>query len=45
MTGIPDYRPLELMLDPNITKVEFKDFIGVWPNFMPKPLCDSIELC
>jgi hypothetical protein len=42
MTEIPDYRPLELMLDPKITKVEFDDFIGVWPNFMPKPLCDSI---
>jgi len=42
MTGIPDYRPLELMLDPNITKVEFKDFIGVWPNFMPRPMCDTI---
>ena len=42
MTGIPDYRPLELMLDPKMTKVEFDDFIGVWPNFMPKPLCDTI---
>ena len=42
MTEIPDYRPLELMLDPKITKVEFDDFIGVWPNFMPKPLCETI---
>jgi hypothetical protein len=42
MTGIPDYRPLELMLDPKMTKVEFDDFIGVWPNFMPKPLCETI---
>ena len=41
-TGIPDYRPLELMRDSNITKSEFTDFIGVWENFMPKPLCDSL---
>lgn len=42
MTSIPDYRPHELMLDKNITKVEFDDFIGIWSNFMPKPLCDTI---
>jgi len=42
MSSLPDYRPHELMLDPNITKVEFNDFIGVWPNFMPRPLCDEI---
>ena len=32
---LPDYRPHELMLDPNITKVEFDDFIGAFelPNF------------
>ena len=40
--GAPDYRPLELMLDERITKVEFDDFIGVWPNFMPKPFCDEL---
>ncbi len=39
---IPDYRPIELMLDKNITKSEFNDFIGVWENFMPGPLCDDI---
>lgn len=42
MSSLPDYRPLELMLDPKITKSEFDDFIGVWHNFMPKPLCDTI---
>lgn len=42
MSSIPDYRPLELMLDPNITKFEFDDFIGIWHNFMPKPFCDNI---
>lgn len=39
---IPGFRPIELMLDENITKSEFKDFIGVWENFMPAPLCDDI---
>jgi hypothetical protein len=42
MSQIPDYRPLELMVDPRITKFEFDDFIGIWPNFMPKPLCDQL---
>ncbi len=40
--NIPNYRPLELMLDERITKVEFNDYIGVWENFMPKPVCDEI---
>ncbi len=40
---LPDYRPHELMLDPNITKVECDDFIGVWPNFMPRPVCDELR--
>ena len=39
---IPDYRPLELMLDTKFTKSEFTDFIGIWENFMPAPLCDEI---
>ncbi len=39
---IPDYRPFELMQDENITKSNFTDFIGVWDNFMPKPLCEQI---
>jgi hypothetical protein len=38
----PDYRPLELMKDPKITKYEFSDFIGVWDNFFPAGLCDDI---
>lgn len=37
-----DYRPLELMRDPKITKFEFDDFIGVWENFMPPGVCDEI---
>lgn len=44
--NILDYRPLELMLNPDITQFEEKDFIGVWKNFMPAPLCDQIvEYC
>jgi len=39
---IEDYRPLELMLNPKLTKSEFNDFIGVWPNFLPKPLCNQL---
>ena len=39
---IPDYRPLELMLDPKITKSDCQDFIMVWENFMPRPLCNTI---
>ena len=42
MSSLPDYRPLELMIDPKITKFEFDDFIGVWHNFMPRPFCDKI---
>lgn len=40
--SVPDYRPLELMLDDRITKSDFDDFIGVWPNFMPRPLCEEL---
>ena len=40
--SVPDYRPLELMLDNRITKSDFDDFIGVWPNFMPRPLCEEL---
>lgn len=36
------FRPLELMLDKEFTKSEFQDFIGIWENFMPEPLCDDI---
>jgi len=35
------WRPLELMRDPKITKASFDDFIGVWPNFVPKPFCEQ----
>jgi hypothetical protein len=42
MSSLPDYRPHELMYDKNITDSEFDDFIGVWKNFMPRPLCEDI---
>lgn len=40
--AIQEYRPLELMKDPKMTKFEFNDFIGVWDGFVPKPFCDKI---
>jgi hypothetical protein len=36
------YRPIELMQNEKITKFEFDDFIGVWKNFVPRPLCDEV---
>ena len=36
------YRPLELMLDSKMTKSDFSDFIGVWPNFVPGSFCDQL---
>ena len=39
--AVQPIRPIELMKDENITQSEFKDFIGVWPNFMPKTRCDA----
>lgn len=35
------FRPLELMLDENVTKASFSDWIGVWPNFMSASVCDK----
>lgn len=40
--AIQPYRPLELMENKDITKYEFKDFIGVWDNFVPKAFCDEL---
>jgi len=40
--NLPPYRPLELMEDPNITKFECTDFIGVWENFVPGAFCDDL---
>jgi hypothetical protein len=40
--NVPPYRPLELMEDPNLTKSDFTDFIGVWENFVPGPFCDEM---
>lgn len=39
--AIQPIRPLELMKDENITKSEFKDFIGVWENFVPAAVCQK----
>ena len=39
--AVQPIRPLELMEDENITQFEFKDIIGLWPNFMPKARCDK----
>lgn len=35
-------RPLELMMDSNITNFEFTDFVGVWKNFVPKSFCQKL---
>lgn len=40
--AVQPIRPLELMKDSSITKYEFSDFIGVWQNFVPPVLCESI---
>jgi hypothetical protein len=40
--NIQPYRPLELMLDPKLTKFECNDFIGVWDSFVPAPFCETI---
>lgn len=40
--SLPDYRPPELMLNPKITNFECDDFIGIWKNFIPKPVCDEL---
>ena len=39
--NLPPIKPLELMLDEKITKVDFSDFIGVWDNFMPENVCNK----
>jgi len=39
---IPPYRPIKLMQDPKVTKFDFTDFIGVWENFVPAPLCQQL---
>jgi hypothetical protein len=36
------YRPLELMIDSNLTKFECNDFIGVWDSFVPSSFCDTL---
>jgi hypothetical protein len=39
--SVQPIRPLELMKDPNITKSDFTDFIGVWENFVPPYVCQK----
>lgn len=41
MKPITPIRPIELMLDGNLTKSNFDDFIGVWEGFMPKAECQK----
>lgn len=41
MASVP-IKPLELMQDPKLTKFEFKDFIGVWENFVPAYMCEQV---
>lgn len=41
-SNIKPYRPLEMMLDENLTRFEFKDFIGVWENFVPPSFCEEL---
>lgn len=36
------YRPLELMLDPNMTRFDCQDFIAVWENFVPISFCNQL---
>lgn len=44
--AIEPYRPLELMQRKDFTKSDFTDFIGVWENFVPRPLCKTlIDYC
>jgi hypothetical protein len=38
---VQEWRPLELMMNEQITKASFDDFIGVWDNFVPEPFCDK----
>ncbi len=40
--AVEPFRPLELMKNKDFTKSDFTDFIGVWENFVPKPLCEEI---
>ena len=40
--AVEPFRPIELMQDKNFTQSDFTDFIGVWENFVPKPLCEEI---
>lgn len=34
-------RPVELMLNEDMTKSDFTDFIGIWENFMPQVQCNK----
>lgn len=44
--AVEPYRPLELMQRKDFTKSDFTDFIGVWENFVPRPLCKQlVEYC
>lgn len=38
---VQEWRPLELMRDPKVTKFECTDFIGVWQDFVPRHFCEN----
>lgn len=40
--GLAPYRPLELMINKDLTKMEEDDFVMVWENFVPKAFCDQL---
>jgi len=40
--SIQPIRPLELMKDSRMTKFDCQDFIGVWEDFVPASLCETI---
>lgn len=40
--AVQEYRPVELMKNPAMTKYDCKDFVAVWENFVPKSFCDKM---
>lgn len=40
--NVQPIRPLELMMNSEITKSDFTDFIGVWEDFVPKSFCEKL---
>ena len=40
--SLAPYRPLDLMINDDLTKCHEKDFIVTWENFVPKAFCDQL---